>query len=145
MLRRRRSLITELESHHEPTTGTVCSYTPLPTLTRRRLYSRLLVLGSGTVVKSLGSFISQFLFLRCAVKHAQICFRHTKLPYYISLQRSNQFVLVHNTRSLFVGRYFLLSVWVLISSSTARFVFTSLAWGAQLSGITQIRNFCFFI
>ena len=147
MLRRRRFAMVEQDSPREKTAlKTVRSlYTPLPTLTRRRLYSRLLVLGSGTVAKFLGSFISRFLFLRSAAKHSQVCFRHTRLLYYVSLQRSNQFVTVRNTRSLFVGRRLLLSTWVMVSDSVVRLVFTSLAWSVRVLGVPQSRNFCFFV
>lgn len=121
------------------------SPTPLSVLTRRRLYSRLLMSSSGTVLKSLDLFISRFLLLRCAVKHAQVCFRHTKLPYYINLQRSNQFILIYNTRSLFVGRRLLLLTWVMVSGPAARFVVTSLALVVRLFGGIRARAFCFLV
>nr|YP_011027860.1 hypothetical protein V3A03_mgp22 [Euplotes cristatus]UPM52070.1 hypothetical protein [Euplotes cristatus] len=147
LLRRRRFLCTEQNPpsnyalHYVVGTG----YTPLPSLARRRLYSRLLTVSSGTVAKLLSSFIARFFFTRYSAKHAQIYFRHTQLPYYISLQRSNQFIMVRNTRSLFTGRQLCLSIWVLVSGATARFIFTSLSWGACLFGRARVRGFSFFV
>jgi len=103
------------------------------------------MLGSGTVVKSLGLFVSRFLFLRRSAKRDQICFRYAKLPYYVSLQRSNQFVMVHNTRSLFLGQRLLVLIWVMVSGPTARFVFTSLGWGFYLVAGARVRGFCFLV
>lgn len=139
--------MTEQGSPHEFITQSIAGHvqTPLPTLTRRRLYSRLLVASSCTVLRSLGLFVSRFLILRRAAKRDQICFRYNELPYYINLQRSNQFVMVRNTRSLSVGRRLLILIWVMVSSSTVRFVFTSLGWGFHLIAEARVRAFCFFV
>ena len=117
----------------------------LPLLVRRRLYSRLLVVGSGTSLLLLGSFISGYLSCRYLTKRAQLVFRHTSILCYTNLQISNQFIMVRQTLALFITGQLGLSVWVLRIRHAVRFVFSSILWSLRTVGILRTRFFIFFL
>ena len=117
----------------------------LPVLARRRLYARLLVVGSGSTASSLGAYVSTYLVRRYRAKRTQLSFRHLGILGYTSLQASNQFILVRQTLALFtLGRLYM-SVWLFSLGAATRFVFSSLMWVVPVHGVLRIRFFLFFL
>lgn len=143
--RQRRVLDMDQHSHLIASGASLAAFLPLPLLARRRLYSRLLVVGSGSAAGSLGRYVSSYLRHRFRAKQAQLYFRHAEVIGYVSLQVSNQFILVRQTLSLAVLGRLRLSAWLVRLGAAVRFVFSSLTWVAQTRNIARIRGFLFFL
>lgn len=97
----------------------------LPKMTRRRLYSRLLVVGSGSGYLQTPLHVSMFTRRQASVRKLQVFLRHTFLTFFTSLQSSNKYILVDAPHTLTQLRRFKLNVWFYFLGAACRFIYSS--------------------
>lgn len=96
-------------------------------MTRRRLYSRLLFLGSGSGYLRAPLFISIFTRRQSSVRTLQVVLRHSFLTFFTSLQLSNKYILIDAPHTMSQLRKFNLNVWCYFFGAATRFVYTSIS------------------
>lgn len=82
----------------------------LPIMVRRRLYSRLLILSSGSTYLDLPSFVSMFTRKQSLTRATQVTLRHAFLTFFASLQVSNKYILIDAPYTLTQLQLFKLNV-----------------------------------
>lgn len=86
------------------------NFLTLPKMTRRRLYSRLLILSSGSTFLTAPYFVSMFTRRQALTRKVQITLRHNFLTFFSSLQITNKYILIDAPHTMTQLRVFKLNV-----------------------------------
>lgn len=96
-------------------------------MTRRRLYSRLLVVSSGSGYLQAPRHVSMFTRHQASIRKLQVFLRHTFLTFFTSLQLSNKYILIDAPHTLTQLRRFRLNVWFYFLGAACRFIYSSVS------------------
>nr|ACX30961.1 hypothetical protein [Moneuplotes minuta] len=107
----------------------------LPKMTRRRLYSRLLALSSGSTFLAIPSIVSMFTRRQALTRKAQIMLRHNFLTFFYSLQITNKYILIDAPHTMTQLRTFKLNVWLCVLDTACRFIYTTVNLTLPLLGL----------
>nr|YP_011027896.1 hypothetical protein V3A05_mgp22 [Euplotes vannus]UPM52106.1 hypothetical protein [Euplotes vannus] len=111
------------------------NFLTLPKMTRRRLYSRLLVLSSGSTFLAIPYLVSMFTRRQALTRKAQITLRHNFLTFFSSLQITNKYILIDAPHTMAQLRAFRLNVWLCTLNAACRFIYTSINLTIPLLGL----------